>query len=187
MDHYLTKNNFYIMGCDTALPYMEYGLDPPSDPHIQRLSIAFDSRALDTNHEQIRLALRRQTWERMNPHGTQTEWRSYTHHHLEWKIMHSRWLRLTSQVHTLVLKRLEVNFQNCNCPCGCCFRQVGWATSFLCEWGTLPPEELVVVGTYNEVERDEIRVWVQTRRKEMEMERPRLTFERNMDDKGRMW
>ncbi|OQN96779.1 hypothetical protein B0A48_17339 [Cryoendolithus antarcticus] len=153
MDYYLTKNNFYIMGCDTALPYMEYGLDPPSDPHIQRLSIAFDSRALDTNHEQIRLALRRQTWDRMNPHGTQTEWRSYTHHHLEWKIMHSRWLRLTSQVHSLVLKRLEVNFQNCNC-------------------------------TYNEVERDEIRVWVQTRRKEMGMERPRLTFERSMDEEG---
>ena len=82
-------------------------------------------------------------------------WRQHTHDELLWELQNTCWLPLVCQIHQLVLHHLEVNVQNCYCPCGC-RREISWALGWLCEWANLPPNVLVVGGTRSEGEREEI-------------------------------
>lgn len=103
-------------------------------------------------------------------------WRQHIHDELLWELQNTCWLPLVCQVHQLVLRYLEVNVQNCYCPCGC-QREAGWALGWLCEWESRPPEVLVVTGTRSKEEREDIER-VMERSVEMGME---LRFGKRMD------
>jgi len=174
MHHYLTKNSFHIMGTDCGIPYLNWGLHPPRDTHIRRLTVAFDHRAVDVADCMAKYIDEKQKWLARTQSQAQAQsqasssaliyhpseedslWRRHVHDELLWELQNTAWLPLVCGIHQLVLKHLEVNVQNCYCPCGC-QRDVEWAIGWLCEWESEPPEVFIVSGTRSEEERDEIR------------------------------
>lgn len=106
-------------------------------------------------------------------------WRQHIHDELLWELQNTAWLPLVCQIHQLVLQYLQVNVQNCYCPCGC-QREVGWALGWLCEWESKPPKVLVVSGTRSKEEREDIER-VMEKSVEMEM---KLKFGRALDGAG---
>ena len=94
-------------------------------------------------------------WLERHPHEDNDGWRRFLHGEFEWELQHTCWMPLVCQVHQLVLRSLEVNVQNCFCPCGC-LSQLSWAIGWLCDWEGQPPEVLVVSGTRSPEEREEI-------------------------------
>lgn len=116
-------------------------------------------------------------WLGDNPSNDLDAWRAHLHSEFEWELQHTCWMPLVCQVHQLSLRHLEVNVQNCFCPCGC-LDQLSWAMGWLCDWEGQPPEELVVVGTRNWGEREEIsRILMNPCRSE----HPVLRFEKCLD------
>jgi hypothetical protein len=84
---------------------------------------------------------------------------------------------LVCQIHQLVLRYLEVNVQNCFCPCGCA-SQLSWAIGWLCDWEGQPPGVLVVSGTRSVEEREEIERIVKN---PLRGDWPELRFEKCLD------
>lgn len=84
---------------------------------------------------------------------------------------------LVCQIHQLVLRYLEVNVQNCFCPCGC-LSQLAWAIGWLCDWEEQPPDVLVVSGTKSPAEREEIERIVKN---PLRGDWPELRFEKCLD------
>lgn len=101
-------------------------------------------------------------WLESHPNADLASWRAYVHEELEWDLLHMNWMPLVCQVHQLTLRYLEVNVQNCTCPCGC-YDQVSWAMGWLADWEGAPPGELVVLGTRSSAQRAEIRAIVGNR------------------------
>lgn len=116
-------------------------------------------------------------WLERHPENDLDQWRAYLHDEFEWDLHHLCWMPLVYQIHQLVLNYLEVNVQNCYCPCGC-QSQLGWAMGWLCDWASEPPEVLVVVGTSSPAEREEIRAIVQN---PCRVSQPKLMFEKCLD------
>jgi hypothetical protein len=115
-------------------------------------------------------------WLERHPATDLDGWRAYLHSEFEWELQHMCWMPLVVQIHQLVLQHLEVNVQNCFCPCGC-FDQQAWAIGWLCDWEVCP-EVLVVSGTRTPRERAEIRAIVENPYRDVH---PELRFERNLD------
>ena len=116
-------------------------------------------------------------WLEDNPHADLTAWRAHVHTEFEWDLQHTCWMPLVCQIHQLVLRQLEVNVQNCYCPCGC-VGQLSWAMGWLCDWEGQPPDELVVVGTRSHEERAEITNIVENPARAWY---PKLSFEKTLD------
>ena len=117
-------------------------------------------------------------WLERHPATDLDGWRAHVHEEFEWELQHMCWMPLVCQIHQLVLQHLEVNVQNCFCPCGC-VSQLAWAIGWLCDWNGVCPEVLVVSGTRNAGEREEIKAIVENPCRD---EHPVLRFERNLDD-----
>jgi len=116
-------------------------------------------------------------WLARHPATDLDGWRAHLHEEFEWELQHMCWMPLVCQIHQLVLQYLEVNVQNCFCPCGC-FSQLAWAIGWLCDWEGECPEVLVVSGTRSKEQREEVRAIVQNPYREV---RPVLRFERCLD------
>jgi hypothetical protein len=119
----------------------------------------------------------RTKWLEDHPHSDLDDWRTHLHQEFEWDLQHICWMPLICQIHQLALRYLEVNVQNCFCPCGCA-SQLAWAVSWLCDWEDHPPDVLVVSGTRNKEERTEIEAIVMTPGRS---EHPELRFEKCLD------
>lgn len=122
----------------------------------------------------------KEDWLGRHPSWDLDGWRAHVHEELEWELLHMCWMPLVCQIHQLALRRLEVNVQNCFCPCGC-LDQVAWAIGWLCDWEGEPPEVLVVVGTRTFQERQVIKQIVNTR---VQGGKPVLGFEKSLDAVG---
>jgi hypothetical protein len=119
-------------------------------------------------------------WLAQHPHSDLDDWRAHLHLEFEWELQHTCWMPMVCQVHQLDLRYLEVNVQNCFCPCGC-ESQLSWAMGWLCDWEGQPPDELVVSGTRSVAEREEIERIVLN---PMRGEHPMLRFEKCLDSVG---
>lgn len=116
-------------------------------------------------------------WQERHPHEDTDGWRAHLHNEFEWDLQHTCWMPLVCQIHQLVLRYLEVNVQNCFCPCGC-LSQLSWAIGWLCDWEEQPPDVLVVSGTRSPEEREEIERIVKN---PMRGDWPELRFEKCSD------
>lgn len=151
---FLSNNVFHIMdGEQKSLFVWLPKAFQPFAAHIKKLSIAFDRRCLDVGSAMDNLANYRDSFLEEKPEWTGTEWRSTMHDELQDELVERCWFELVDRVHDLQLRFLEVNLQNCCCPCAC-HGLVEQAVSLLCAWPSGDaPETIKFLGTRSVEER----------------------------------
>lgn len=165
--HYLANNVFHIMPNEIGVPYVGRPVHQPGESFAvaegpTRLSIAFDRRAVDlaasmddlidyADHQRIE-----------KPQWTHEEWRSMLHDELQEKLLDRCWWYLIDTIHSLRLQYLEINLQNCTCPCGC-RSLVQDVMRRLCDpWrDEALPRTIKFLGTRDAHERRLCKMWVE--------------------------
>lgn len=74
LPHFLTRNVFHMMGCDTELPYLRWDITPPLDGHISRLSVSFDYHACSIEENVADLHSKRHKYLFDNPNSSDDDW-----------------------------------------------------------------------------------------------------------------
>ncbi|KAK4543928.1 hypothetical protein LTR36_004702 [Oleoguttula mirabilis] len=122
----LSTNTFYIMPAHHHVPdfrkissILHGNSDGAGDLPATRLSVAFDTRQYDFNtHYELNLEHVHSDHER-NPNQSGSRRREHQHDRAVTSLFDEEWEWLVCGIHGTKCSYLEVNLQNCFCPCQC--------------------------------------------------------------------
>ncbi|KAI1141245.1 hypothetical protein F5Y05DRAFT_371833 [Hypoxylon sp. FL0543] len=153
---YYGRNRFVYPYGACNIPAVCPGGSPKTFDLLRDVSLTFDKRhvCISPHSRMYEYGHRRDNID--NP-------RSYLRrrHRRYFSELKSKWGTMISRVKQLALDRLQLSFEECYCPMGCC-RMVTLATSYIVpgngatQWNDHPPKTIEIVGWDDEYERQYI-------------------------------